>query len=250
MLNVVIIEDEIHSRETLKTLLTEFCEDVNVMGMTGSVEEAVALINQLQPELVFLDIELQTGTGFDVLNQVDQRNFEVIFTTAFEHYAIKAIKFSSIDYLLKPIDLDELQEALRKARQKKDQLLTTRQLDLLLKNIANKTDQKRKICLSTADGLEFIEVGNITYCEANGSYTNFHIKPNVRLVVSKNLKEYEQMLADYDFMRVHNSFLINLHEVKKFVKSEGGYILMNNEAQISISPSKRDTFLRLMAKLF
>lgn len=250
MLNVVIIEDEIHSRETLKTLLTEFCEDVNVMGMTGSVEEAVALINQLQPELVFLDIELQTGTGFDVLNQVDQRNFEVIFTTAFEHYAIKAIKFSSIDYLLKPIDLDELQEALRKARQKKDQLLTTRQLDLLLKNIANKTDQKRKICLSTADGLEFIEVGNITYCEANGSYTNFHIKPNVRLVVSKNLKEYEQMLADYDFMRVHNSFLINLHEVKKFVKSEGGYILMNNEAQISISPSKRDNFLRLMAKLF
>lgn len=250
MLNVVIIEDEIHSRETLKTLLTEFCEGVNVMGMTGSVEEAVALINQLQPELVFLDIELQTGTGFDVLNQVDQRNFEVIFTTAFEHYAIKAIKFSSIDYLLKPIDLDELQDALRKARQKKDQLLTTRQLDLLLKNIANKTDKKRKICLSTADGLEFIEVGNITYCEANGSYTNFHIKPDIRLVVSKNLKEYEQMLTDYDFMRVHNSFLINLHEVKKFVKSEGGYILMNSEAQISISPSKRDAFLRLMTKLF
>ena len=250
MLNVVIIEDEIHSRETLKTLLTEFCEGVNVMGMTGSVEEAVALINQLQPELVFLDIELQTGTGFDVLNQVDQRNFEVIFTTAFEHYAIKAIKFSSIDYLLKPIDLDELQDALRKARQKKDQLLTTRQLDLLLKNIANKTDKKRKICLSTADGLEFIEVGNITYCEANGSYTNFHIKPDIRLVVSKNLKEYEQMLTDYDFMRVHNSFLINLHEVKKFVKSEGGYILMNSEAQISISPSKRDVFLRLMTKLF
>lgn len=250
MLNVVIIEDEIHSRETLKTLLTEFCEDVNVMGMTGSMEEAVGLINQLQPELVFLDIELQTGTGFDVLNRVDQRNFEVIFTTAFEHYAIKAIKFSSIDYLLKPIDLDELHLALKKARQKKDQLLTTRQLDLLLKNIGNKTDQKRKICLSTADGLEFIQVNNIMYCEANGSYTNFHIKPDIRLVVSKNLKEYEQMLVDYDFMRVHNSFLINLHEVKKFVKSEGGYILMNNDSQISISPSKREVFLRRMAKLF
>ena len=157
MLNVVIIEDEIHSRETLKTLLTEFCEGVNVMGMTGSVEEAVALINQLQPELVFLDIELQTGTGFDVLNQVDQRNFEVIFTTAFEHYAIKAIKFSSIDYLLKPIDLDELQDALRKARQKKDQLLTTRQLDLLLKTSLTKQTKKEKYVFQRPMGLNLLK---------------------------------------------------------------------------------------------
>ena len=250
MLNVLIIEDEVHSRETLKTLLMDYCEDVNVMGMTGSLEEAVALINELHPELVFLDIELQTGTGFDVLNQVGQRNFEVIFTTAFEQYALKAIKFSSIDYLLKPIDLDELHEALQKARQKKDQLQTSRQLDLLLKNIGNKSDQKRKICLSTADGLEFIKVRNIIYCEANGSYTDFHIKPDIKLIVSKNLKEYEQMLVDYDFMRVHNSFLVNLHEVKKFVRSEGGYILMNNDAQISISQNKREDFLRQMSKLF
>ena len=248
-MNVVIIEDEIHSRETLKTLLLEFCEDVNVLGTAGSMKGAVTLINQTQPELVFLDIELQTGTGFDVLNQVDQRSFEVIFTTAFEHYAIKAIKFSSIDYLLKPIDLEELQEALRKARLKKNQIQTSRQLDLLLKNIGGQTEQRRKICLSTAEGLEFINVEDITYCEANGSYTNFYIKPDIKLVVSKNLKEYEQLLIDYNFMRVHNSYLINLNEVKKFVKSEGGYILMNNQAQISISQGRREDFMHRMASL-
>lgn len=249
MLNVVIIEDEVRSQETLKSLLTEFCDDVHVLGMAGTVGEAVKLIENRKPELVFLDIELQTGTGFDVLNQVSDRNFDVIFTTAFEQYAIKAIKFSSLDYLLKPIDIDELQDALQKARERKDTQETRQQLNLLLKNVENIPNQRKKICLSTSEGLEFIDIENITYCEANGSYTNFNIKPNVKLIVSKNLKEYENLLADHNFMRVHNSFLINLHEVKKFVKSEGGYILMNDDTQIAISQSKREEFLERMATL-
>lgn len=249
MLNVVIIEDEIRSRETLKSLLTEFCDDVNVLGMAGAVGDAVDLIKKVKPELIFLDIELQTGTGFDVLNQIEDRNFDVIFTTAFEQYAIKAIKFSSLDYLLKPIDIDELQEALDKAKERKDTTSTSQQLNLLLKNVENKPNQRKKICLSTSDGLEFIDIENICYCEANGSYTNFTIKPDKKLMVSKNLKEYENLLSDHSFMRVHNSYLINLNEVKKFVKSEGGYILMNDDKQVAISQSKREEFLERMIAL-
>ena len=250
MLNVVIIEDEVRGREALKTLLTEFCEDVNVLGMAGSVKEAVILIKEKRPDLVFLDIELQTGTGFDVLEQLDKRDFEIVFTTAFDHYAIRAIKFSSLDYLLKPIDLDELQDALKKARARKDQLKREAQLDLLLRHMKGSNHPKRKICLSTSDGLEFILVQDIIYCEANGSYTNFYIQPSVKLMVSKNLKEYEQLLGDYRFMRVHNSYLVNLDEVKKFVKSDGGYIIMNNGAHISISQGKREDFLKQMIGSF
>lgn len=249
MLRSIIVEDEKHSRETLKNLINEFCAEVEVVAMAENVEAGVKSIRAHQPDLVFLDIELQTGTGFDVLKQVDSLNFEVIFTTAFEQYAVKAIKFSSIDYLLKPIDLDELQEAIRRVLAKKNQLDTIEQYKLLLKNLQGRPERDSKICLSTAEGLEFIKVADILYCEANGSYTNFYINPDIKLVVSKNLKEYELMLNDYHFMRVHNSYLINLSEVKKFVKSEGGYILMNNQAQISISQGRREDFLQRMADL-
>jgi len=246
MLRAIIVEDEKHSRETLKSLLEEYCEGVEVIGMAENVAHAVEKIEAHKPDLVFLDIELQTGTGFDVLKQLSHVDFEVIFTTAFEHYAIKAIKFSSIDYLLKPIDMDELQAAIDKARIKKDKDQYKSQLELLLKNLNNPTGDKKKICLATADGIEFINVDTIIYCEANGSYTNFYLEPAMKLMVSKNLKEYEQLLNDQNFLRVHNSFLINLSKVKKFVKSEGGYIVMNNDAQVSISQGRRDEFFERM----
>lgn len=249
MLRAIIVEDEKHSRETLKSLIEEFCEGVNVVEMAENVEQAVDKITKHQPDLVFLDIELQTGTGFDVLKQLQHVNFEVIFTTAFEHYAIKAIKFSSIDYLLKPIDMDELQAAIDKARIKKDKELYKYQLELLLKNLNNPSGERKKICLATADGIEFIDVNAIIYCEANGSYTNFYLETNVKLMVSKNLKEYEQLLNDQNFLRVHNSYLINLSKVKKFVKSEGGYIVMNNDAQVSISQGRREQFFERMAAI-
>lgn len=248
-LRVVIVEDEKHSRETLKNLLMEFCKDVEVAGFGSTVQEAVEVIGSTSPDLVFMDIELQTGTGFDVLKQLEHLNFEVIFTTAFEHYAIKAIKFSSIDYLLKPIDIEELQHAVDTARKRKDQKERTEQLQLLIKNISHVHSDKKKICLATSTGLEFINLTDILYCEADGSYTNFYLSPDKKLTVSKNLKEYEYLLADYNFMRVHNSFLINLFEVKRFVKSEGGYILMNNDRQVSISSGKREEFLERMATL-
>lgn len=252
MLKVVIVEDEPLSRETLKSLLTDFCQDVEIVGTAGNVEEAVQLLNNISPDVVFLDIELQTGSGFNVLSQLTDRDFEVIFTTAFEQYAIKAIKFSSLDYLLKPIDIEELQEAVEKAKQtleSKNSFDENNRLSSLLKNLEEKSEVKKKICLSTSDGLEFIEVKDIKYCEANGSYTNFYIQPDLKIMVSKNLKEYENLLDNSQFMRVHNSFLINLNEVKKYVKSEGGYILMKDDKQIAISSGKKEEFLERMIRL-
>ena len=248
MLSVVIVEDEMHSRETLKNLLEEFCQPIDITGLAGNVEEAVEKVRLKKPDLIFLDVELQTGTGFEVLNRLQDMNFNVIFTTAFEHYAVKAIKFSSIDYLLKPIDIEELQQAVEKARLKQGQAESRQQMELLLTNLSS-GPAKRKICLATADSVEFISVSDIIYCEANGSYTNFHFTTRKQLLVSKHLKEYEGLLLEHNFMRVHNSFLINLAEVKKFVKSDGGYILMSNDIPIAISQKKRDEFMDRMASL-
>jgi two-component system, LytTR family, response regulator len=243
-MKAVIVEDEMHNREALRNLLIEFCEDVEVAGVAASVTEAVEIIRKTKPNVIFLDIELQLGTGFDVLAQITDLDLDVIFTTAFEHYAIKAIKFSSLDYLLKPIDVDELQNAVAKARTRIHESTHKQQLDILLSNLSAKG--MKKICLATADRIEFVRVEEIIMCEANGSYTNVYMKDKRKIMVSKHLKEYETLLGDENFMRVHNSFLINLNEVKQFVKSEGGYILMNDNQQVSISPKKRDEFFARM----
>lgn len=248
MLNVVIVEDEKHNRENLKALLDELPERIQVLGEAATKSEAINLIKASQPDLVLMDIELNEGTGFEVLSELPGAGFEVIFTTAFEHYALKAIKFSSIDYLLKPIEAQELAVAIGKARQKKDHVMRQKQLELLLASLDQRQEQ-RNICLSTAEGIEFIKTSEILYCEASGSYTRFHLKGHQQLLVSKNLKEYASLLDDQDFMRVHNSYLINLKAVKRFVKSDGGYILMNNDASIPISAKKRDDFLGRMASL-
>jgi two-component system, LytTR family, response regulator len=245
-LRALIVEDEFHSRETLKGFLRTYCPEVQLVEEASSVDEAVSKISGLRPELVFMDIELQTGTGFDVLRRVSHLDFHLIFTTAFEHYAIKAIKFSSIDYLLKPIDMEELQAAVQKASQLRAMESRQTLLENLLNNLKTPHPENHKISLSTAEGVEFIPTREIFFCEANGSYTDFHLQDGRKLVVSKNLKEYENILQNHRFMRVHNSFLINLQEVKKYVRTDGGYIVMNNDKVVSISQSKRDEFLKNM----
>lgn len=248
-LKAIIVEDEKHSRETLKNLLEEFCTDIDVINSAVSVNEAVTKISELNPDVVFLDIELQTGTGFDVLTQLKDIKFEVIFTTAFEQYAIKAVKFSSLDYLLKPIDIEELQIAVEKAKQLKNQEVYKKQLETLMLNLKQQKPKLNKICLATSDGFEFINVNDIIYCKAEGSYTTFILNNNAKLLVSKHLKEYENLLLEQYFMRVHNSFLINLKEVKKYIKADGGYIIMNNNDTVSISRSKKEGFLEIMSAL-
>ncbi|PKA83907.1 LytTR family two component transcriptional regulator [Ulvibacter sp. MAR_2010_11] len=248
-LKAIIVDDENHSRETLKNLLTEFCPDVEVLVAVSSVEEAITSISGLKPDVVFLDIELQTGTGFDILDRLENIDFQVVFTTAFEQYAIKAVKFSSLDYLLKPIDLEELQKAVEKAKKAKDKDSYNQQLETLIFNLKQQQPHLNKICLSTSEGFEFLNVDDILYCKAEGSYTTFKLKNNVSHLVSKHLKEYENLLTDQSFMRVHNGYLINLKEVKKYIKSDGGYILMNNDDTVSISRNKKDDFFEAMQQI-
>lgn len=249
ILKVVIVEDEKNSRETLKSLLEEFCQDVQVIATASSVTEAVKVLSIFSPDVVFLDIELQSGVGFDVLDQIKEPNFEVIFTTAFEKYAIKAIKFSSLDYLLKPIDLDELQQAVEKARNRMDTNVYRQQIDNLMYSLTRETNRQEKICLATTAGMEFIAIEDIILCKADGSYTSFILKNKKSLLVSKHLKEYENLLADQQFMRVHNSYLINLKEVKKYIKSDGGYIIMSNDMHVSLSPRKKEELIEVMKRL-
>jgi two-component system, LytTR family, response regulator len=244
----LIVEDEIRSRDFLRNLVEEFCPELNVEGMAANVEEAVSLINARSPDIVFMDIEMQTGTGFDVLQQVRQRDFHVIFTTAYDHYAIKAIKFSAVDYLLKPINLEELQQAVAKAVESLEQKDKENKIDLLIKNLRRPAGEDFSISLSTSEGIEFIQLSNIIRLEANGPYTTFFMKDGRKIMVSKNLKEYEILLTEHGYFRVHNSHIINLKEVRKMIKTDGGYAVMNDDSMIAISPKKKDEFMQLMGQ--
>lgn len=244
----LIVEDEVRSRDFLKSLIQEFCPELEVCGSAGNVEEAVTFINTHCLDIVFMDIEMQTGTGFDVLQQVKQRNFHVIFTTAYDHYAIKAIKFSAVDYLLKPINLEELQQAVTKAIENIHQKAEGNKLDLLIQNLKRPPGEDFSISLSTSEGVEFIQLANIIRLEANGPYTTFFMKEKRKIMVSKNLKEYELLLFDHGFFRVHNSHIISLKEVRKMIRTDGGYAVMNDDSQIAISPRKKDEFMELMGK--
>lgn len=248
ILKAVIVDDEIRSREFLKNLVEEFCSDIKVTGTAGSVSEAVSVIESRQPDLVFLDIELQTGTGFDILQTFKEPRFHVVFTTAYDHYAIKAIKFSAVDYLLKPIDVEELQEAVDKARKKVENNTSTQTIRMLLENLRKPANTDYSITLATSEGLEFVPLQNITRLEASGPYTHFFLKDGKKIIVSKNLKEYENLLSEYNFFRVHNSHIINMKEVKRMIKTDGGYAVMHDDSMIAISPKKKDDFMLLIAQ--
>jgi len=250
MLRALIVEDERHSRENLKFLLRDYCPRVEVCGEAASVEEAIHAIKDQQPDLLFLDIELQDATGFDLLRRMPGLDAGVIFTTAFDQYAIQAIRFSSLDYLLKPIDIEELQSAVTKALEWQDRSANQSRLELLIARLeSRRPDIEQRICLATAEGLEFLPIAEIVYCAAGGSYTTFHLRDGRKVVVSRNLKEFEGLLEGYPFFRAHNSYLVNLREVRRFVRSEGGYLQMSDQSNLPISPRKREEFLERMTQL-
>lgn len=248
-LTAVIIEDEKHNRELLQQLIQDFCPQITLSGFAGNVSDAVTLIHKVSPDLVFLDIELTGGNGFQVLEKTKDHTFQVIFTTAYEQYAIKALKMSSLDYLLKPIDLEELQTAVEKAIKWQGTNVYTRQLQELLNNVKQPISSEVRLCVPVADGFEFIKSEDISYVKAEGSYTRFHLKSQRELLVSKHLKEYEAMLPSSHFFRNHHSYLINLQEVQRYVKSDGGSVLMSNGKFLPLARSKKDPFMEAMGKL-
>ena len=245
MIRTVVIEDEEHSRKMLMEMLQENCRAISVVASADSVKTGLTAIAEQKPELVFLDIELQSETSFEILEKLPEINFELVFTTAFDHYALKAIKFCAIDYLLKPIDLNELRIAVAKAEKRLNREYLNKNLEVLVNNLKSGSQNNHRIALSTLEGLLFVNVRDIIYCESSGPYTKFIFKHGDKIVTSKHLKEYEDLLGGYDFFRIHKSYLVNLQEIKKYIRGDGGHLIMSDGATLSVSKQRKESFLRI-----
>lgn len=246
MLTAIIVDDEVQSRETLERMLINFCSEVQILGKATSVAEAVTLIDSQQPDVVFLDIEMPGGNGFTLLEHYEEFTFEVIFTTAHDLYAINAIKFAALDYLLKPINIRELQEAVKRAAKKVDSKTESdrqKKIDTLKSNLSQSENQFTKIALPTSDGIDFIEVDNVMRVEAERSYANFHLKNRKKIMVSKPMSEYEELLEQCNFFRIHKSHMINLNHLQKYVKGKGGYVIMDDGSHVDVSVRKKEALL-------
>jgi len=242
MITTILIDDEKHCNETLRIEISRHCPELKILGDYTSGKEAVAAIKELKPNLVFLDIEMPWMNGFELLKQFDSVDFDVVFITAYDTYAIQAFRFSAVDYLLKPIKSELLKEAVSKVANNKKHELPNLQLESLLYNLKDNITNN-KVVFSTSDGLEIVDTNTISRCQSDNNYTNVYMQNNNKLFLSKTLKEVEMMLESSKFLRVHQSHLVNIDYVKKFVKSDGGYLQMKNGEQISVSKSKREHLL-------
>lgn len=245
MIRAIIIDDEPQLRKSLAKLLSVHCPSVTIAGEAESVQSAYIAIQRYQPDLIFLDIRMEDGTGFDLLKKFEKVNFQTIFVTAFEEYAIKAFHFSAIDYLLKPVDPEELIAAVDKLKNIVNGEIEQRTAELL-KNISDPGRQTKKIVLRTSDRYHFAEISEILYCESDGNYTSFYLDAGGKIMVSKTIREYEDILLEYGFFRAHRSFLVNLAHISGYDKAEGGYIIMRDNSRIPISSRKREEFMRIV----
>ncbi len=248
MLRVLIIDDESPVRATLRGLLDKTCPQVKIVGEATSVASGIRAIREKSPDLVLLDIKMDDGTGFDLLKRFENINFKIIFVTAYEEYAIKAFEFSAIDYILKPVNPEKLVEAVKRADCLRQKEFNT-QLGALRENLENLGKQNKKIILKNQESIFLLNIDEVIHCESDGSYTIFETANQQRILVSKVLKDYDHLLSDSGFLRVHRSHLINLKHIKRFDRQDGGYIIMSNGAQISVSTSGRERLLELFEEL-
>lgn len=243
MLKIAIIEDEEKSLGFIRSIIEQHCPAAEIIGTATSVQSAVTLLTNVKPALVLSDINLPDGTAFEMLSRLDEIDFKVIFITAFEEYAIKAIKFSALDYLVKPIDPNELVKAVNKAKEQIEHENNSLKLKALLSNVRDFSDKLRKIVLKTFDSIYVVDLQDIIRCESDNSYTLFYLKDSRKIMVSNVLKEYDELLADSGFIRVHKSHLVNLNYIDKFIKSDGGYLIMKDGASVPVSQRKRDMIM-------
>lgn len=244
---VIIVDDEQGAREALQNILTNyFADDIEVIDTCGDIDEAFKSLTENKPNLVFLDIEMPKGGGFELLNRFDDFQFKVIFVTAFDQYAIKAIKFSALDYLLKPIDMEDLDKALQKFRKEQTMQKVERlKLRNLIDNVKSETRVK-KVAVPDGNGLIFIALKDIIRCESDGNYTTIFTSNNKKVVASRTLGDYEDMFAGETFFRIHRSHLINLDHLQKYVKGEGGYVVMSDNSKADVSRRKKGEFLEFL----
>ena len=251
-MKTIIIDDEKHCSGTLEILLKKYCPSVEQLAVCQNGEEGIQAIRKYNPDLIFLDIEMPRMNGFEMLSQIENPSFEIIFTTAYDNFAIKAFKVSAIDYLLKPIDKNELILGVEKAEsriQKPEAAkisLHKEQIDLFLENIKESKRPFPNIALPTLAGLEMIRIHEIMYIESDGNYCKLFMSNQQQLVVSKTLKEMEQLLELHNFIRIHHSYLVNAVYIRRYVKGDGGYIVLKNEQHLNVSRRKKEDLIRIL----
>jgi len=242
MLRSIIIDDEPQNASTLKNDINTHCVSVEVIAVCHSAKEGIIAIKKEKPDLVFLDIEMPWMNGFEMLEMLDDINFSIVFTTAHDQFAAKAFRLSAVDYLLKPIDANDLKAAVRKAQQRSEQQQGNIHIENLLRNIKQPSAQQ-KIALPYKDGYEFVEVSHIIYCQAEGAYTKVFLDNKKYILVSKTLGDIEELLPSDIFQRIHHSTVVNLHYVTHFVRSDGGYVKLQTGEQLTVSKSKKESVM-------
>ncbi len=248
MLRVLIIDDESKIRMMVAKIIKTYCNDIGLIAEASGVEEGYQRILDMNPDLVLLDIKMGDGSGFDLLEKFEKIDFKIIFITAFQEYALKAIKFSALDYIVKPIDPEELITAVNNAKTQLN-IANETQLALLKEGLSNRDMHDRKILLKTAENIHLVMLSNVCYCEADGGYTRFYTDAGQKVLVSKPLSEYEALFREYGFFRVHKSFLVNLHMVERFEKEDGGYLVLTDEMKVPVASRKREQLINLLGKL-
>lgn len=250
MLKVFIAEDETKTLNSIKSIIENYCPATVLIGTSQTVKEAILSLTENEVDLVLLDINFPDGTSFDILKQLNSYNFNIIFITAHEEFAIQAIKFSAADFLLKPLNPKELIAAIQELQHKNKQVLQNNLIvETLLENLNSTEKKSKKIILKTAERLQVIEVKNIIRCESDSSYTNIFLTENRKVIVSKPLKDYDEMLSDFGFLRTHKSHLINMNFIASYEKYGGGYIVMKDKTNIPVSVRKKDFVIEMINQL-
>jgi two-component system LytT family response regulator len=243
MLKAIIIDDEPYCCEVLAAMLEADCPQVHVAAICFNGEAGLKAIQQHIPDIVFLDVEMPRMNGFQMLEQLSSIHFHLIFTTSYDQYAVKAIRFSALDYLLKPVDREELKKAVQKAEQRM-QIPLPQQLELLMQKLKQPLSPVNKIALPTMEGLQLLPIDSIVRCESDDNYTWLILKTGKKLLVTRSLKEIEEALEQHSFLRVHRSYLVNLNEIDKYIKGEGGYLIMSDGAAIDVARNKKEVLLK------
>jgi len=246
-MKAVIVDDEPASGQALALLLRDFVNEVELAGSASNAQEALELIRRVKPDLIFLDVELDGDSGFDLLEQLPDDGPEVVFTTGYEQYATRAFRTSATDFLMKPVEVDQLRDAVRKVAEKLRVAAAEQRYGVLIRNWHGQGNEQ--IALSSSEGFVFIKMSDLIYCKGDGAYTYFFLRNDEKITVSKNIGEFEPLLAPRGFFRVHKSYLINLSEMKRYVRGEGGYVVMSNGQSVDVSKRRKEAFLATLTRI-
>lgn len=250
-IKTILVDDEPRGISSLQKLLQFNCPEVEIIATCNSANEAKEKINLLKPQLVFLDIAMPEKNGFDLLNELGEINFEIIFVTAYNDFILQAFRFSAVDYLLKPVDDNLLTEAVKRASKKIEGTAGGHHIETLLHNLRSKEGgQKMKICIPSQKGFQVVSLSEIIYCEACSNYTNFHFAERPVICASKPIHEFETLLEDSGFVRVHKSFVVNLEHIKEYIRGEGGTVIMSNGHDVEVSRRKKEFFMERMKEFY